>query len=418
MVEAAKEAPAGSFDLGGWLVTVLTLVASGLVVGWAGAALATTARPAVFDAFRIVGWIVGWLLALAVRVPLPRLARAKVAMWARLANAPGSYGRRARRPAAFEVRDTQGAGLVALVAVVLLIAAPVFGDLVSYSPDSHMFHGGPPAGGLGGPPSPAPYPPYASTAPGGWTLPSTQDAGPVATPGGPRAWLASRPSGSGHVVAYHLPAPWASGSATQVEVAVYTPPGYDSNVSLKYPTLYEVPWDFATWEKGADLTGALDTLIDSGALPPTIVVSVDAGRGPYPDSECANSYDGREWYDRFVAQTVVPWVDSHYRTIAAPAGRAIMGMSQGGYCGAILALHHPDLFGTSISFSGYFHAGVAGPTSALPFGANQQALKRRFPGRRCWVACTSDPHHPRLHRRCPAEPASLRPAGRRVRFGS
>jgi enterochelin esterase-like enzyme len=109
--------------------------------------------------------------------------------------------------------------------------------------------------------------------------------------------------------------PWENGSATQVEVAVYAPPGYDSNSSLKYPTLYEVPWNVATWQDGVDLTGALDTLIDRGTMPPAIVVYVDAGRGPYPDSERANSYDGRGWYDRFVAQTVVPWVDSHYRTI-------------------------------------------------------------------------------------------------------
>ena len=348
---------AGSFDSGGWLITLLTLVVSGLVSGWAAAAVANTARPAIADTFRVVGWTVGRLLMLAVSVPLPRLARAKVAMWARLAFAQSSSGRSGRRPVALETRVARRAGTVALAAIVLLVVVPVFGDLVNYSPDSHMLRGGPPGGRLS----------------------ASQSDGRFSTPAGPRAWLASRPSGSGHLVAYHLPAPWEGGSATQVEVAVYTPPGYDSNGSLKYPTLYEVPWDFATWEKADDLTGALNTLIDSGALPPTIVVSIDAGRGPYLDSECANSYDGREWYDRFVAQTVVPWVDSHYRTIAAPAGRAIMGMSQGGYCAAILALHHPDVFGTSISFSGYFHAGVAGPTSALPFGGNQQALNAGSP---------------------------------------
>jgi S-formylglutathione hydrolase FrmB len=378
--------PAGSFDFGGWLVTLLTLVASGLVVGWAGAALATTARPAIFDAFRIVGWIVGWLLALAVRVPLPRLARAKVAMWARLANAPGSYGRRGRRPAAFEARDTRGAGLVALVAVVLLIAVPVFGDLVNYSPDSHMLHGGPPPAGLGGPASPAASPPNATpTSSTGGTPSTSQSAGssqlggPSSTPADQRPWLAWRPSGGGRMTTYHLPAPWKGGSATQVEVAVYTPAAYHSYGRLKYATMYEAPWDSATWQKAIDLTGTLDALIANGAMPPVIVVYVGAGPGPYPDSECANSYDGREWYDRFVAETVVPWVDSHFRTIAEPAARAIMGMSQGGYCAAILALHHPDVFGTSISFSGYFHAGVAGGNSARPFGGNQQALDAASP---------------------------------------
>jgi hypothetical protein len=89
---------AGSFDPGGWLVTLFTLLVSGLVSGWAGAALASTARPAILDTFRMVGLIVGRLLTLAVRVPLPRLARAKVAMWARLAIAQSSRGRPGRRP--------------------------------------------------------------------------------------------------------------------------------------------------------------------------------------------------------------------------------------------------------------------------------------------------------------------------------
>jgi enterochelin esterase-like enzyme len=376
--------PAGAFDPGGWSITLITLAASALVASWAGAALATTARPALFDALRMVGWIAGWifgrLVTLAVWLPLPRLARAKVAVWARLATAWGSSGRRGRRSAVVQPRILRRAGLVTLVAVVLGVAVPVFGDLVNYSPDSHMLHGGPQLAGLGGPATSDALPPNSQpTLPGGGTLSTSPMARPAAPLADPRPWLAWRPSGGGHVVSYHLPAPWRGGSATQVEVAVYTPPGYHSNGSLRYPTLYEVPWNVASWQKAVDLAGALDTLIDSGGIPPTIVLFVDAGIGPYPDSECANSYDGRQWYDRFVAQTVVPWVDSHYRTIVQPAARAIMGMSQGGYCAAILALHHPDVFGTSISFSGYFHAGVVGDNSARPFGGNQQALNAGSP---------------------------------------
>jgi S-formylglutathione hydrolase FrmB len=371
--------PAGSFDFGGWSITLMTLAASGLVAGWSGAALATTARPAMFDAFRMVGWIVVRLVTLALRVPLPRLARAKVAMWARLATGRGSNGRRGRRSAALEPRILRGAGLVTLATVVLLVAVPVFGDLVNYSPDSHMLHGGPQPAGPEGPATPDTSPPNAPPTLPGAMLSIWPIVGPAAPLADPRPWLAWRPAGGGHVVTYHLPAPWRGGSETQVEVAVYTPPGYHSYGSLKYPTLYEVPWNVATWQKAIDLTGALDKLIDSGAMPSTVVVYVDAGRGPYPDSECANSYDGREWYDRFVAQTVVPWVDSRYRTIAQPAARAIMGMSQGGYCAPILALHHSDVFGTSISFSGYFHAGVAGPSSVRPFGGNRQALDAASP---------------------------------------
>jgi enterochelin esterase-like enzyme len=56
-----------------------------------------------------------------------------------------------------------------------------------------------------------------------------------------------------------------------------------------------------------------------------------------------------------------------------------MGNSQGGYCAAILTLRHPDIFGTSISFSGYFHAGIVGSNSGSPFNEDQTALDAASP---------------------------------------
>ncbi len=175
-----------------------------------------------------------------------------------------------------------------------------------------------------------------------------------------------------------MPAPWRGRSKT-TELGIYTPPGYDPNEGRQYPTLYEAPTPFGFWDSATNVKGALDTLIDTGAMPAAIVVFISSGDGPYQDSECADSFDGLEWFDRYVAQTVAPWVDAHYPTLAQPAARAIMGMSQGGYCAAILALHHPDVFGTSIIFSGYFHAGIMGSNSARPFGGDPALLDAASP---------------------------------------
>jgi enterochelin esterase-like enzyme len=56
-----------------------------------------------------------------------------------------------------------------------------------------------------------------------------------------------------------------------------------------------------------------------------------------------------------------------------------MGMSEGGYCAAILPLRHPATFGSGISFSGYFHAGAAGSSSGLPFGGQQAVIDANSP---------------------------------------
>ena len=47
------------------------------------------------------------------------------------------------------------------------------------------------------------------------------------------------------------------------------------------------------------------------------------------------------------------YVDAHYRTIASARGRAIGGLSEGGYGAINIALHHPREFSVVESWSGY-----------------------------------------------------------------
>jgi enterochelin esterase-like enzyme len=179
-----------------------------------------------------------------------------------------------------------------------------------------------------------------------------------------RPWAAWAPSGSGTVATATFPAPWVGGIAQQVQISVYLPPGYATS-GHQDPVIYEVPSAMdGGWTKAVGISSVLDSLIDSGRMPATIVVFVPEGAGPYPDAECANSFDGREWVDRFIVQTVVPWVDRTYRTIPIPEARALLGFSQGGFCAAMLELRHPDVFASSIAISGYYQAGLQSSQTA------------------------------------------------------
>jgi len=341
----------GSFDLSGWLLTVLTLLTVGVIASWAGTALALSLRPGLIEA------------GLAVRdtVASRHLDR-----------------RRLRQPFG-----------AALVLVLLILTVPVFGDMVNYTPDSRMLHGGPPPVGLvpdgavdsTAPPVGTPEPTVTSTLsstpqPTGAGVSSTPQSAPSMVDAQP--WLSWRPSGSGSVAILRLQAPWKGGSSTTAEIAVYTPPGYERSGSRRYPVLYEAPTTYSFWDSATNIKVVLDTLIDSGAIPAMLVVFIASG-GPYPDTECANSVDHMEWMDTYIGETVVSYVDSHYATIAQASARAVVGMSQGGYCAAILTLHHPTVFGTAIPFSGYFQAGLGGATSKLPFGGNAAALSAASP---------------------------------------
>ncbi len=331
----------GAFDLGGWLLTLLTLIVSGVISAWAGAALAATVRPSVLQAFAVMK------VAVARRRVEPRALRYPLA--------------------------------VALVLILLVVTVPAFGDLVNYTPDSLMRGGGPrlvaaataPSADATGSPSPGPS---------GDAGPTSASLSPVPIAGQPsQPWLAWLPSGPGRVTTTNMAAPWTGGTASTVDVTIYTPPGYDASGTRRYPVLYEAPTGYRLWNGATNAKSALDTLIHSGAIPPTIVIFIDSLGGPFPATECADSFDHRQWFDRFVGETVVGWVDSHYRTIARAAARAIVGMSEGGYCAAILALHHPGVFGTSISFSGYYQAGAAGVNSAAPFQGNKALLAAYSP---------------------------------------
>ena len=346
----AATGTAGAFDPGGWLLTLFTLLVIGVVSSWAGASVGSALRP-----------------------PLAAAGAAAVAV--------AGVARRERR---FDWRRLGRPLALGLAALILAVTVPVFGDLVNFSPDSHMLDGAPLVAGLvpndqvagSVPPDPSASDtpdPAAGDAAVVPTDPSsstpTDSPAPTATPiPGGRPWLAWKPTGRGTIDTKQLPAPWKGGST--VAITVYLPPGYSPTGSHRYPVLYETATTFSMWDRGSDSSTVLDTMIDAGTIPPEIVVFIDSFGGPYNDSQCANSYDGAEWMDTFMGVTVPKFIDANYLPIASRQARTTLGMSQGGYCAAILAMRHPSTFGSVISFSGYFEGGGGSASAPKPFDNN------------------------------------------------
>ena len=50
-------------------------------------------------------------------------------------------------------------------------------------------------------------------------------------------------------------------------------------------------------------------------------------------------------WETFHIDQLIPWVDRNLRTVANRGGRAIAGLSQGGFCSMSYAARHPDLSG-------------------------------------------------------------------------
>jgi putative tributyrin esterase len=81
---------------------------------------------------------------------------------------------------------------------------------------------------------------------------------------------------------------------------------------------------------------------------PLIVVLPDGDRRWYSDWP-----DGTA-YGRAITESLIPTVDRMFQTVAAREGRALGGLSMGGYGSMKLALQHPDMFCSVVSHSGAY----------------------------------------------------------------
>jgi S-formylglutathione hydrolase FrmB len=100
-----------------------------------------------------------------------------------------------------------------------------------------------------------------------------------------------------------------------------------------------------------------------------LVVMPDAGRSFYVNS----ASDPKARFEDFIVKDLIPYVDSHFRSIPLPRARAVAGLSMGGYGAAFLGLKHYRRFAAIGSFSGA--VGIA-RSAAAPNPANAEAEKR------------------------------------------
>ncbi len=96
-----------------------------------------------------------------------------------------------------------------------------------------------------------------------------------------------------------------------------------------------------------------DTLAARHRAQPLILVMPFGSTGTFTDEEWVNGVSPKDGWATFVARDLVHYVDAHFRTIARARGRAIGGLSEGGYGAIDIALHHPREFSVVESWSGY-----------------------------------------------------------------
>jgi enterochelin esterase-like enzyme len=143
---------------------------------------------------------------------------------------------------------------------------------------------------------------------------------------------------------------------SRLHFLVHLPAGYATS-GKRYPVVYflhGLPAAPTSYESVSWIAAALDRT----ALPAILIVP-QGTRTTNGDPEYHDWGPGRNW-ETALAVELPRYVDAHFRTIRNRSGRAIVGVSAGGYGATILGLHHPATFAAIESWSGYFRP--TGPT--------------------------------------------------------
>lgn len=165
--------------------------------------------------------------------------------------------------------------------------------------------------------------------------------------------LASNRDGA-RVVSYTVRTPSLERSATTpLKVHVVLPSDYQRHPSRRYPVLYALP---GTSNKASVWLTNIKTVEMTRDLPVIVVIpdgtyNADGG-GFYTDWIDQTTSRGVANWETFHNKELVPWIDGRYRTVRSRAGRAIVGISQGGFGSMSYAARHPELYGAAASFSG------------------------------------------------------------------
>lgn len=143
----------------------------------------------------------------------------------------------------------------------------------------------------------------------------------------------------------------------RITYRVYLPPCY-SDTGRTYPTLYMLPGNIYTdsiWDE-LGLDEAAEAGIKEKRIKPMLIVMLSGG-------QLANTTSGGPGsYESFMLEEFIPYFEGTYCALPNGKGRAIGGMSRGGYWALEIAFRHPDEF---LSVGGHSAALVdynGGPT--------------------------------------------------------
>jgi len=144
--------------------------------------------------------------------------------------------------------------------------------------------------------------------------------------------------------------------AKKMPYCVILPANYDTEKETRYAVIYMLH-GLGGSHKVTKLSSAKYT--DQQRV---IMVFVEGGSGFYTDSATKTG----DKYETYVVNELIPEIDKTLRTIPERKGRAVAGVSMGGYGSLKFGIKYPQLFALAVSWSGAVNVTTFNEASTLP----------------------------------------------------
>ncbi|WP_327303439.1 alpha/beta hydrolase-fold protein [Streptomyces sp. NBC_01298] len=137
-----------------------------------------------------------------------------------------------------------------------------------------------------------------------------------------------------------------------VRVRILLPEDYQRDPAHPYPVLYLLhggSGDVEQWSKTDE--GNVTAHLKDSAFKGIVVMPEGGKAGWYSDwPGHTDGFFAPQW-ETFHVRQLVPWTDANFNTVRAASGRAVAGVSMGGYGALRYAGRNPDLFSAVGAFS-------------------------------------------------------------------
>jgi enterochelin esterase-like enzyme len=135
------------------------------------------------------------------------------------------------------------------------------------------------------------------------------------------------------------------GTPAERDVIVVLPPGYQKDRDRRYPVVYALHGysiGADQWVKEIRLPQTAEGAFAKGT--PEMILVLPSSKNVYNGAFYSNSVATGN-FENFIADELIDYIDSNYRTLAKPESRGLVGHSMGGYGASRIGIRRAERYG-------------------------------------------------------------------------